>query len=568
MKKILVYLKYYKKESIMGPLFKLLEASFELIVPLIIAAVIDKGIPNKNTGYIFSMCSVLILLALTGFACSVTAQYFSAKAACGFAGRLRHAVFEKIQSFSFTELDSIGSGTLITRMTSDINQIQTTLNLVLRLFLRSPFIVFGAMIMAFTIDFKSALIFAAVIPVLSAVVFGIMLGSIPLYKKVQSALDKITSITSENLEGVRVIRAFCSEENEKEKFAESNGALYAIQQFSGKISALLNPVTYIIINFAVISLIYTGALRVNSGVISQGMVVALYNYMSQILVELIKLAGFIINITKAAACAKRIENVLDTPCSMKSGTLENGAGGKYCVEFKNVSLLYGKSGAPALENISFSVTKGETVGIIGSTGSGKTSLVNLIPRFYEASSGSVEVDGTNVKDYRIDALRGKIGTVMQKNVLFKGTIRENLLWGNPDASDDDLNAAIDAAQARDIINSKPNGINEEIEQNGANLSGGQRQRLTIARALVRQPEILILDDSSSALDYATDASLREAIASLPFKPTVFVVSQRTASIKHANKIIVLEDGAVCGIGTHEQLIDSCEIYKEIHMSQQ
>ena len=568
MNTIYKYLKDYKKESILGPLFKLLEASFELVVPLIIAAIIDNGIPSGNTGYIGSMCALLALLAVVGFACSVTAQYFSAKAACGFGTKLRHALFAKIQSLSFTELDTVGTGTLITRMTGDINQVQSTLNIVLRLFLRSPFIVFGAMIMAFTIDFRSALVFAVTIAVLSAAVFGIMLGSVPLYKKVQSSLDKITTLTSENLEGVRVIRAFCNEESEKEKYGAANSVLNAAQRLAGSVSALLNPVTYIMLNVAVTVLIYVGAVRVDGGAISQGMVVALYNYMSQILVELIKLAGFIINISKSTASMARIDDVLSLTPSVADGTAEDGANSEFAVEMENVSLKYKGAGAPSLEDINLKVKKGETVGIIGSTGCGKSSLVNLIPRFYDAQSGTVRVDGVDVKQYQIDALRKKTGVVMQKNVLFKGTIRENLLWGNPNATEDDINSAIDAAQARDIINAKPDGVDSEVEQGGTNFSGGQRQRLTIARALVRKPEILILDDSSSALDYATDARLRGAIKNLGYKTTVFIVSQRTASIRHADKIVVLDDGKICGIGTHDSLLESCPVYREIYMSQQ
>ncbi len=567
MKKTLVYLKDYKKESILGPLFKLLEASFELIVPLIVASVIDKGIFTCGTGYIVSRCGVLALLAAIGLTCSVTAQYFSAKAACGFGRKLRYAMFEKIQSLSFEDLDCVGTDTLITRMTSDINQVQTTVNLVLRLFLRSPFIVFGAMIMAFTIDFKSAMIFVVTIPVLSAVVFGIMLGTVPMYKKVQAALDKITSLTSENLAGVRVIRAFCSEKDEIQKYSTATERLNALQKLSGNISALLNPVTYVIINAAIIFLIYTGAVKVDGGALSKGMVIALYNYMSQILVELIKLAGFIINITKAAACCGRIEKVLDIDSAMKDGRKDSKKNAEYNVEFENASLTYKGAGAPSVKNVSFSVKRGETVGIIGSTGSGKTSLVSLIPRFYDATEGVVRVDGTDVRDYKIDNLRKKIGIVMQKNVLFKGTIRENLLWGNPNAPDNDIIQAVAAAQADNIIEAKENGFDSFVEQGGTNFSGGQRQRLTIARALVRKPEILILDDSSSALDYATDAALRKAIGNLPYNPTVFVVSQRASSIMHADKIVVLDDSNVCAVGTHDELLKSCEIYREIYNSQ-
>lgn len=579
MQKLAKYLKGYIKESIAAPLFKLTEAAFDLTVPLVIAAIINNGIKNGDNAYIYKMCAVLVLLAFLGLAFSITAQYFSAKAAVGFSSKLRLAVFEKIQSLSHTELDTVGSSTLITRLTSDINQIQNGLNLTLRLLLRSPFIVFGAMIMAFTIDVQSALIFAVSIPILLIVVFTIMLKTMPLFKKVQAGLDRVTGITRENLTGVRVIRAFCLEESETEKFAEINSAQNTLQQFAGKISALLNPVTYIIINFAVIVLIHTGALRVNAGNIEQGDVVALYNYMAQILVELIKLASLIISITKAIACAGRVEAVLDlesslehiedTSVSADGAVSESGAMSVGCakVEFDNVSLRYKGAGANSLEHINFKAMPGETIGIIGGTGSGKTSLVNLIPHFYDSTEGRVLVDGKDVKSLDPVALRDKIGIVPQKAVLFKGTIRENLLWGNPSASDSDIAEALDVSQAKEIVEGKEGGLEYEVAQHGRNFSGGQRQRLTIARALVKKPEILILDDSSSALDYATDAKLRAAIKSLDYKPTLFIVSQRTSSILSADRIIVLDDGEVCGIGTHEELLRSCEVYKEIHESQ-
>ncbi len=568
MKKTLSFLSSHKKECVLGPLFKLIEASFELMVPLVVASIIDKGILKGDTRVIYSGCITLALFAFIGLLLAITAQYFSAKAAVGFGTKIRHALFDKIQSLSFTELDRTGTSTLITGMTGDINQVQTTINLVLRLFLRSPFIVIGAMIMAFTIDFRAALIFAGVIPVLCAVVFGIMLGTVPLYKKVQSALDKITTLTIENLEGTRVIRAFCSEDKETESYADVNSKLNHLQRFAGKISALLNPATYIIINMAIILLIYTGSIRINVGDLSQGDLVALYNYMSQILVELIKLATFIISINKAIACSGRIEAVFDMESSVKDGTGIESASNNTAVEFDGVSLTYSGAGEASLEDITFTVNKGDTIGIIGSTGSGKSSLVNLIPRFYDATKGSVKINGIDVKAYKIDDLRNKIGIAMQKSVLFKGTIKENILRSKPDASDEQIKEAIAMAQASDVISSKKLGLDEMIEQGGTNLSGGQKQRLSIARALVRKPEILILDDSSSALDYATDAALRNAIKGLSYSPTVFVVSQRTASVRHADKIIVLEDGKICGIGTHDELLASCEVYREIHQSQE
>lgn len=563
MKKLLVYLKDYIKESILGPLFKLLEALFELFVPLVIAAIIDTGIENGDTGYIIKMCLVLVLLGFVGLAFSITAQYFAAKASVGFVSKIRHVLFGHIQSLSYSELDQIGTSTLITRMTSDMNQVQNGMNLALRLLLRSPFVVFGAMIMAFTIDVPSAMIFVYVTIVLLIVVFGIMLGSIPLYKKVQQKLDAVMTVTRENLTGVRVIRAFCKEDEETDDFVNKNNELTASQKFVGKISALMNPVTYVIINLAIIWLIHTGAVRVEAGILTQGAVVALYNYMSQILVELIKLANLIINITKSIACGNRIQAVLDIKPDLESG---NSSCNEGSVEFDHVNLRYKNAGADSLSDITFTAAKGETIGIIGGTGSGKSSLVNLIPRFYDAASGEVKVGGVNVKDMDVEQLREKIGVVPQKAVLFHGTIRENMQWGVTNASDDDIMEAIEAAQGLDVIKAK-GGLDCEIEQGGKNLSGGQRQRLTIARALVKKPEILILDDSASALDFATDAALRKSLRELDYHPTVFIVSQRTSSIQHADRIIVLDDGAAVGIGTHDELMKSCSVYQEIYNSQ-
>lgn len=563
MKKLLVYLKDYIKESILGPLFKLLEALFELFVPLVIAAIIDTGIENGNTGYIIKMCLVLVLLGFVGLAFSITAQYFAAKASVGFVSKIRHVLFGHIQSLSYSELDQIGTSTLITRMTSDMNQVQNGMNLALRLLLRSPFVVFGAMIMAFTIDVPSAMIFVYVTIVLLIVVFGIMLGSIPLYKKVQQKLDAVMTVTRENLTGVRVIRAFCKEDEETDDFINKNNELTASQKFVGKISALMNPVTYVIINLAIIWLIHTGAVRVEAGILTQGAVVALYNYMSQILVELIKLANLIINITKSIACGNRIQAVLDIKPDLES---RNSSCNEGNVEFDHVNLRYKNAGADSLSDITFTAAKGETIGIIGGTGSGKSSLVNLIPRFYDAASGEVKVGGVNVKDMDVEQLREKIGVVPQKAVLFHGTIRENMQWGVTNASDDEIMEAIEAAQGLDVIKAK-GGLDCEIEQGGKNLSGGQRQRLTIARALVKKPEILILDDSASALDFATDAALRKSLRELDYHPTVFIVSQRTSSIQHADRIIVLDDGAAVGIGTHDELMKSCSVYQEIYNSQ-
>lgn len=578
MKKLLVYLKDYKKESVLGPLFKLLEATFELIVPLVMAAIIDTGVATGDKSYIMKMCMVLVLLAVIGLTCSVTAQYFAAKAAVGFATKLRHALFAHIERLSFTEMDTVGTATLITRMTSDVNQVQNGVNLVLRLFLRSPFIVFGAMVMAFTIDVKAALVFVVTIPLLSIIVFGIMLISIPLYKKVQSALDKVLGITRENLTGSRVIRAFNKEDDEKVHFNENNDLLTRAQIYVGKISALMNPLTYVIINGAIVVLVWTGAVRVDNGYITQGEVVALINYMSQILVELVKLANLIININKSIACGNRIQSIFEMQPSITDGsgqkvdkvqtdTADRSEEAEYAVEFLHVGLTYAGAGDESLTDIDFKVKKGETIGIIGGTGSGKSSVVNLIPRFYDVTSGFIKVDGKDVKDYPLEELRGKIGTVLQKAVLFHGTIRENLKWGNPDATEEDLNRAITVAQAKEFVDNKEGGLDFEIEQGGKNLSGGQRQRLTIARAVVKKPEILILDDSASALDFATDAALRKAIREMEGETTVFIVSQRAASIQHADRIVVLDDGKIVGLGTSEELLESCEVYQEIYNSQ-
>ena len=566
MKKLLQYLKDYKLESVLAPLFKMLEASFELFVPLVVAQIIDRGIANNDYDYIVRMCLVLVALGIIGLVCSVTAQFFAAKAAVGFSTKLRHALFAHIQSLSHREIDSLGTSTLITRMTSDINQTQSGVNLFLRLFLRSPFVVFGAMIMAFTIDVPSALVFAVAIPVLAIVVFGIMLVTMPLYKKTQNALDVITRKTRENITGARVIRAFRMEDREIEDFNEKSGALVKLQKHVGAISALMNPLTYVLINAAVIALIYCGALRVDAGALTQGQVVALYNYMSQILVELIKLANMIITLTKALACANRISAVFDEKSSLENGTEVSGISGAPAVEFESAALTYSGSSGAAVERISFRAERGDTIGIIGGTGSGKTSLISLIPRFYDTSGGRVLVDGRDVREYDIDALRAKIGVVPQKAVLFKGTIMSNMKWGAQDADQAAIDKAVAAAQAEDVVRAK-DGYGAEVEQGGANFSGGQKQRLTIARALAKKPEILILDDSASALDFATDARLRKAIASLETKPTVFIVSQRAASVMHADKIIVLDDGEPAGMGTHDELMGNCDIYREIYNSQ-
>ena len=569
MKRLLVYLKDYKKESILGPLFKLLEASFELIVPLVVASMIDVGIAGDDKSYIIKMCLIMAALGLIGLICSVTAQFFAAKAAVGFATRLRHGLFAHIQSLSFSQMDREGTSTLITRMTSDINQVQSGVNLVLRLFLRSPFIVFGAMIMAFTVDVKAALVFVVVIPVLSVIVFGIMLISIPLFKKVQARLDQVLGITRENLSGVRVIRAFGEEEHEIQKFDEGTDALKHMQMVAARFSALMNPLTYVVVNGGLIVLIYVGAVRVETGLLTSGQVVALVNYMSQILVELVKLANLIITVTKAVACGNRIQSILEIPAGMEYGFVtdkeENGTMGT--VEFEHVSLRYYEGGEEALTDIHFKANKGDVIGVIGGTGSGKSSLVNLIPRFYDVEKGSVKVDGRDVREYSLGELRDKIGMVLQKAVLFHGTIRDNLKWGNEEASDDELWEALRIAQAEEFVLKKEKQLDEMIEQEGRNLSGGQKQRLSIARALVKKPEILILDDSASALDYATDAALRKALKEMPGETTVFIVSQRASSLMHADTIIVLDDGDVAGMGTHEELLKNCEVYQEIYYSQ-
>lgn len=567
MRKLLRFLKDYKKESILSPLFKLLEASFELFVPLVMAAIIDTGIGNKDGGFILKMCGILILLAIVGLTCSITAQYFAAKAAVGFATKVRHALFDHIQKLSYTEMDTAGTDTMITRMTSDINQAQSGVNMVLRLFLRSPFIVFGAMIMAFTIDVKAALIFVVTIPVLSVVVFGIMIITIPLFRRVQASLDKVLGVTRENLTGSRVIRAFNKDQEEIADFDESNERLTDVQLFVGKISALMNPLTYIIINVALVILIWTGAIQVNIGKISQGEVVALVNYMSQILVELVKLANLIITVTKAIACGNRVQSIFEMETSMVDGNGSKKEDTGYTVEFRNVSMRYKGAGADTLTGIDFKAKPGDTIGIIGGTGSGKSSVVNLIPRFYDVTEGQVMVDGMDVREYKITDLRDKIGIVPQKAVLFAGTVRSNLAWGKEDATEEEMQQALSVAQAAEVVDKKDGKLDAEVEQGGKNFSGGQKQRLTIARALVKQPEILIMDDSSSALDYATDAKLRQAIHNMPNRPTVFIVSQRAASIMYADKIIVLDDGTVAGTGTHEELLKDCSVYQEIYYSQ-
>ena len=570
MRSLLKYLRNYKKETVLAPLFKLLEASFELFVPLVMAAIIDHGIGKSDGAYVLRMGGVLIALGIIGLVCSITAQYFAAKAATGFSTELRHELFEHIQNLSYTKMDTIGTSTLITRMTSDINQVQSGVNLVLRLFLRSPFIVFGAMIMAFTVDVKAALVFVVAIPLLSLVVFGIMLITMPLYRKVQANLDAVLGVTRENLTGVRVIRAFNKEADEKERFEQQNQMLTDAQKFVGKISGLMNPVTYIIVNGALIVLIYTGALRVDAGIITQGQVVALVNYMSQILVELVKLANLIITVTKAFACGNRIQSVFEEETGMAEGDLLWTGVEKAetpVVEFDHVNLRYEGAGEDSLTDISFRAMPGQTIGIIGGTGSGKSSVVNLIPRFYDAAAGAVRINGKNVKDYKVEELRSHIGMVPQKAVLFKGTIAQNLRWGKENATDAELETAIEISQAKEFVDGKENRLDYQIEQNGKNLSGGQRQRLTIARALVRNPEILILDDSASALDFATDAKLRKAIRQMDSHPVVFIVSQRASSIQYADQILVLEDGEMAGLGTHAQLMESCEIYREIYESQ-
>ena len=568
LKKLLVYLKDFKKECVLGPLFKLLEASFELIVPLIVAAIIDRGIPGGDTPYILRMVAWLGILALVGLISAVTAQYFAARAAIGFSAKLRHALMAHIQSLSYTEIDTLTTSTLVTRMTSDVNQVQTGVNLTLRLLLRSPFVVFGAMIMAFTIDAGCALIFVGVIAVLCVIVFGIMLATIPMYRRVQGQLDSVTAATRESLTGVRVIRAFCKEESETEAFNRRNQLLTRMQLAVGRVSAAMNPVTYVVINIAVILLLQAGAIRVDAGTLSQGQVVALYNYMSQILVELVKMANLIITLTKSMACAGRIASVLDVRSSQRDGELvPDKHAPRGAVAFEDVSLRYHGAGDDTLQNVTFAAKPGQTIGVIGGTGSGKTSLVNLIPRFYDATAGRVLVDGIDVTKLQKAELRRRIAVVPQKAMLFKGTIRSNLLWGNESATEQDLTDALTVAQALDVVASKEKGLDEPVEQGGRNFSGGQRQRLTIARALVRKPEILILDDSASALDYATDASLRRAIREMDNPPTTFIVSQRAASIRFADLILVLDDGLVVGMGTHEELLASCAVYQEIYASQ-
>ena len=568
-----MYLKDYKKESILAPLFKLLEAFFELMVPLVMANIIDYGISNRNMGYIGKMGLLLLLLGVVGLASSITAQFFAAKAAVGVSTKLRQALFDHIEDLSFTDIDKAGTSTMITRMTSDVNQVQSGINMTLRLFLRSPIIVFGAMIMAFTIDVKCALIFVVAIPLLSIVVFGIILSTIPMYKKVQSRLDQVLGITRENLTGVRVIRAFHQEAKEEERFRENNEALSAMQIFVGKISACMNPVTYIIVNGAIIALIYTGAVQVNIGNLSQGEVVAIINYMNQILVELVKLANLIVTMTKALACAERVASVFDIGAdAVYVGVQDQKLADKVdksapFLDFKHVSLTYQGAGAPTLQDMNFTVNRGDTVGIIGGTGSGKTSLVNLIPGFYPATEGEILLEGRDIRTMSDEELRGRIGVVPQKAVLFKGTIRSNLQWGKPDATEEEMWKALELAQASEVVDGKPGKLDATVAQNGKNFSGGQRQRLTIARALVRNPEILILDDSASALDYATDAKLRAAIRTLEDKTTTFIVSQRASTIRHADKIIVLDDGEIAGMGNHDELLKDCTVYQEIYYSQ-
>ena len=573
MKQLMMYLKDYKKESILAPLFKLLEAFFELLVPLVMANIIDYGISNRNMGYIGKMGLLLLLLGVVGLASSITAQFFAAKAAVGFSTKLRQALFDHIEDLSFTDIDKAGTSTMITRMTSDVNQVQSGINMTLRLFLRSPIIVFGAMIMAFTIDVKCALIFVVAIPLLSVVVFGIILSTIPMYKKVQSKLDQVLGITRENLTGVRVIRAFHQEAKEADRFRENNEALSAMQIFVGKISACMNPVTYIIVNGAIIALIYTGAVQVNIGNLSQGEVVAIINYMNQILVELVKLANLIVTMTKALACAERVASVFDIGADAAYvGAQDQELADKVdkkapFLDFKHVSLTYQGAGAPTLQDMNFTVNRGDTVGIIGGTGSGKTSLVNLIPGFYPATEGEILLEGRDIRTMSDEELRGRIGVVPQKAVLFKGTIRSNLQWGKPDATEEEMWKALELAQASEVVDGKPGKLDATVAQNGKNFSGGQRQRLTIARALVRNPEILILDDSASALDYATDAKLRAALRTLEDKTTTFIVSQRASTIRHADKIIVLDDGEIAGMGTHDELLKDCTVYQEIYYSQ-
>lgn len=566
MKKLLKFMRGYGRECFLGPLFKLLEATFELFIPLVVAGIVDKGIGGGDRGYIVRMCLVLVALGVIGLMCAVTAQYFAARAAVGFSTRLRHALMERILGLSYSQMDTLGASTMVTRMTSDVNQVQSGVNLTLRLLLRSPFVVFGAMIMAFTIDAQAALIFVGVIPVLCVIVFGIMLITMPMYRRVQAGLDQVTSATRQNLTGVRVLRAFCKEDAEVAGFAGKTRELMNRQLSAGGVSALMNPVTYVIINLAVILLVQVGAVKVDGGILSQGLVIALYNYMSQILVELIKMADLIINMTKAAACGGRIAKVLELENDQESGS--RGADSlRGAVEFRDVTAKYVGAGEPSLEHISFTAATGETIGVIGGTGSGKTTLVNLIPRFYDAAEGEVLLDGVNAADYDLEALRQRIAVVPQKAELFKGTIRQNLLWGNPGASEEDLWQALETAQASEVVRDKPGMLEFCVEQGGVNFSGGQRQRLTIARALVRRPAVLILDDSASALDYATDANLRIAIRNMKNPPTTFIVSQRAASVRYADRILVLDDGLLVGTGTHDELLKTCAVYQEVYYSQ-
>ena len=566
LKKLLKYLKGYEKQCLLGPLFKLLEATFELLIPLVVASIVDTGISSGDRLYIGKMCAVMIALGIIGLIMAVCAQYFSAVAAVGFSTRLRHVVLNHILGLSYSQIDRLGTATMVTRMTSDINQVQNGVNLTLRLLLRSPFVVFGAMIMAFTIDFEAALVFAGVIPVLCVIVFGIMLITMPMYKRVQGALDGVTSATRQNLAGVRVLRAFCKEESEVTSFAKQTQELTDRQMSAGRISGLMNPLTYVVINLAVVILIQTGAMKVENGILTQGLVIALYNYMSQILVELIKMANLIITLTKAVACGNRLAAVLDLEPAQENGSV-SADNLKGEVEFRNVTAQYAGAGHPSLENISFTAKPGQTIGVIGGTGSGKTTLVNLIPRLYDATEGSVLLDGVSVEDYDAESLRQRIAVVPQKAVLFKGTIRQNLLWGNEKATDKELWDALETAQAREVVKDKDGELDAAVEQGGVNFSGGQRQRLTIARALVRKPRILILDDSASALDYATDANLRMAIRKMPEPPTTFIVSQRAASVRYADEILVLDDGALVGKGTHAELLNTCSVYQEIYYSQ-
>lgn len=556
----------YGKECILGPLFKLLEASFELMIPLVVARIVDRGIAAGDTGYIIKMCAVMVLLGVVGLISAVTAQYFAAKAAVGFSCKIRSALMRKLLGFNYTQMDTVGASTMITRMTSDVNQVQNGVNLTLRLLLRSPFVVFGAMVMAFTIDAGAAVVFLSVIPLLSVVVFGVMLITMPMYKRVQSRLDGVTGAVRQNLTGVRVLRSFCKEEDEIESFEAGTQALYDSQMSSGRISALMNPLTFALVNLAIVVLVHMGGWKVSQGVLSQGMVIALYNYMSQILVELVKLANLIITITKAVACGNRISDILsvDTSDEERGGQQKAVTG---TVEFRSVFARYAGAAGESLEDINFFAEAGTTVGIIGGTGAGKTSLVNLIPRLYDASSGQVLIDGVDVQQLDKDSLRSQIGIVPQKSVLFRGSIRDNLLWGNEHATDDQLWAALEVAQAREVVKDKPQELDAPVSQGGTNFSGGQRQRLTIARALVRNPKILIMDDSASALDYATDARLRLAIRSMKNPPTTFIVSQRAASVRYADQILVLDDGMLVGKGTHETLLDSCPVYQEIYYSQ-